>query len=80
MLWILAFLVTRYASVASLVAAVSLPVLCYLTGKPWSVVGFAAAAAVAVVVLHRTNLARLRAGTENRFQLRRRKPVPSTPT
>ena len=83
LLWILAFVLTRYASVASLVAALSLPVLVYLTGKPWSVVEFAAAAAVAVVVLHRANLSRLRAGTENRFELRRRKapaPAPPTPT
>lgn len=84
LLWILVFVVTRYASVASLVAALSLPVLVYLTGKPWSVVGFAAAAAGAVVVLHRTNLRRLRAGTENRFELRRRRkaatPAPPTPT
>jgi len=84
LLWILVFVVTRYASVASLVAALSLPVLVYLTGKPWSVVGFAAAAAGAVAVLHRTNLRRLRAGTENRFELRRRRkvaaPAPPTPT
>jgi glycerol-3-phosphate acyltransferase PlsY len=85
LLWILAFVLTRYASVASLVAALSLPVLVYLTGKPWSVVGFAAAAALAVVVLHRANLSRLRAGTENRFELKRRRrkapaPAPPTPT
>jgi glycerol-3-phosphate acyltransferase PlsY len=85
LLWILAFVLTRYASVASLVAALSLPVLVYLTGKPWSVVGFAAAAALAVVVLHRANLSRLRAGTENRFELTRRRrkapaPAPPTPT
>ncbi|MDX6510442.1 MAG: acyl phosphate:glycerol-3-phosphate acyltransferase [Gaiellaceae bacterium] len=85
LLWILVFVLTRYASVASLVAALSLPVLVYLTGKPWSVVGFAAAAALAVVVLHRANLSRLRAGTENRFELKRRRrkapaPAPPTPT
>jgi hypothetical protein len=48
------------------------------------VVGFAAAAAVAVVGLHRANLSRLRAGTENRFELKRRRkapaPAPPTPT
>ena len=83
LLWILVFVLTRYASVASLVAALSLPVLVYLTGKPWPVVGFAAAAALAVV-LHRANLSRLRAGTENRFELKRRRkvpaPAPPTPT
>src|ERR671922_607306 len=33
------------------------------------------AAALAVLVLHRSNLARLRAGTETRVQLRRRRPA-----
>ncbi|MDQ5821605.1 MAG: glycerol-3-phosphate 1-O-acyltransferase PlsY [Actinomycetota bacterium] len=83
LVWIAAFLLTRYSSAASLAAAVALPVLVYLTGKPWSVVGFATGAAVAVFVLHRGNVARLRAGTENRFELRRRKaaaPAPPTPT
>ena len=33
---------------------------------------FSCAASAAVIVLHRANLRRLRAGTENRFRLRRR--------
>jgi len=35
------------------------------------VIAFAAVAAVAVIALHRGNIARLRAGTENRFRFRR---------
>jgi glycerol-3-phosphate acyltransferase PlsY len=35
------------------------------------VIAFAAVVAIAVVGLHRANIARLRAGTENRFRLRR---------
>jgi glycerol-3-phosphate acyltransferase PlsY len=35
------------------------------------VIAFAAGAAAAVLVLHRPNIARLRAGTENRFRFRR---------
>ena len=77
--WIVLFVLTRYASVASLGAALALPVLVYLTGKPWSVVEFAGAAALAVFVLHRANVARLRAGTENRFELRRRKSAAPAP-
>src|SRR5947199_176853 len=45
-------------------------------GEPWPVVAFASAAALAVLVLHRANLKRLRAGTENRFQLRRKDGPP----
>ena len=69
--WILAFLAFRYASVASMAAALSLPVAAALFGEPWPVLAFAAVAAVAVVALHRGNIARLRAGTENRFRFRR---------
>jgi glycerol-3-phosphate acyltransferase PlsY len=70
--WILTFLVTRYASVASILAAASLPVAAAALGYGWPVIAFGGAAAVGVVVLHRGNLRRLRAGTESRFQLRRR--------
>src|SRR5919204_3385829 len=69
--WIATFVVLRYASVASMLAAASLPVAAVLLGEPWPVIAFAAVAAVAVVVLHRGNIARLRAGTENRFRFRR---------
>jgi glycerol-3-phosphate acyltransferase PlsY len=73
--WVVAFLVTRYASLASIVAAVSLPVLAVLLGEPWPIVVFASIAAVGVILLHRPNIARLRAGTESRFRLRRTRAV-----
>src|SRR6266487_7145004 len=69
--WIATFLVFRYASVASMVAALSMPLIAVLLDEPWPVIAFAGAAAVAVVVLHRANIARLRAGTESRFRFRR---------
>jgi len=72
--WIVTFLVTRYASVASMVAACSLPVAAAILSEDWPVIAFAAAAAVGVVFLHRANIRRLVAGTESRFQLRRRRP------
>ena len=69
--WIVAFLVTRYASLASMVTAVALPFIGLALGEPWPVIAFSAIAGVAVFVLHRANIARLRAGTESRFRLRR---------
>jgi glycerol-3-phosphate acyltransferase PlsY len=69
--WLAVFLLFRYASLASILAAVSLPVIAALLGEPWPVIVFGAAAAVAVVVLHRANIARLRSGTESRFRFRR---------
>lgn len=74
--WIAVFLLFRYASVASMVAACSLPFIALAIGEPWPVIVFGAGAAVAVVVLHRGNIARLRAGTERRFSFRRRKGAP----
>jgi glycerol-3-phosphate acyltransferase PlsY len=77
--WIVVFLVLRYASVASMVAAVSLPLWAWLVGYPWPVIAFGVVAAAAVVFLHRANIGRLVRGQENRFQLRRRRkePLPS---
>ena len=75
--WIAVFALTRYASVASIVAALSLPVSAVLLGEPWPVLVFASAAALGVLILHRGNLARLRAGTETRVRLRR-KPAATT--
>ena len=74
--WIVVFLGFRYASVASIASALSLPVVSVAIGEPWPVTVFASAAALAVLVLHRANLKRLRAGTENRFQLRRKDRSP----
>ena len=64
--WIVVFVVTRYASVASIVAACSLPLLAWAFGEPWPVIAFGGAAAATVVVLHRQNIRRLLAGTESR--------------
>jgi acyl phosphate:glycerol-3-phosphate acyltransferase len=75
--WILTFLLTRYASLASIVAGLSLPVLAVALGYPWPVIVFAGAAAAAIVVLHRPNIRRLLSGTENRATLRRRRSTGS---
>ena len=72
LVWVLVFALTRYASVSSILAAVSLPVGALLLDEPWPVLVFTSAAAVGVLLLHRPNLARLRAGTETRVQLRRK--------
>ncbi|MHB8642607.1 MAG: glycerol-3-phosphate 1-O-acyltransferase PlsY [Gaiellaceae bacterium] len=75
--WIVAFLVTRYASVASIVAALALPVAAALLGHSWPVIAFSFVAAAAVILLHRGNMKRLLAGTESRFVLRRRRSGPA---
>jgi acyl phosphate:glycerol-3-phosphate acyltransferase len=62
-----------------MLAALSLPIAAVLIGEPWPVIAFAGVAAVAVVVLHRANIARLRAGTENRFHFRKKGQTPAGP-
>ncbi|MDP9231497.1 MAG: glycerol-3-phosphate 1-O-acyltransferase PlsY [Actinomycetota bacterium] len=69
--WILVFVLFRYASVASIVAALSLPLIAVALGEPWPVIAFGSIAALAVILLHRPNISRLRAGTETRFRFRR---------
>jgi glycerol-3-phosphate acyltransferase PlsY len=48
-----------------------MPLAAVLLEALWPVIVFAAVAAVAVIFLHRANVARLLAGTENRFRFRR---------
>jgi glycerol-3-phosphate acyltransferase PlsY len=73
LVWLAVFVTLRYASLASILAGIALPVFAYVYGYPTSVVLFGAGAAAAILFLHRGNLARLREGTERRFHFR--KPV-----
>jgi len=70
--WLVVFLLTRYASVGSLVAAVGLPTAAAVLNEPWPVILFATASGAAVIVLHRANVKRLLRGKENRFEWPRR--------
>jgi len=71
--WIVLFALTRYASVASIGAALSLPAVAAALGYGWPVIAFGGAAAAGVILLHRANIRRLAAGTESRFAFRKRK-------
>jgi glycerol-3-phosphate acyltransferase PlsY len=73
-LWLVVALVTRYVSVASMVAALAFVLSAILTGQPWPVVAFTVFGTCIVFWRHRTNIARLRAGTENRVNLRGARP------
>jgi glycerol-3-phosphate acyltransferase PlsY len=70
--WIVAFLATRYTSVASLLSAATLPLFAILFCASWLVVAFTAGAGIAIFALHRANIGRLLNRTENRFELGRR--------
>ncbi|TSA34226.1 MAG: glycerol-3-phosphate 1-O-acyltransferase [Opitutales bacterium] len=72
-LWLTAFALTRYVSVASILLGVSLPLSCWMlplfTSRKFSPAEFWFAAAIAAfnVWTHRSNIGRLLNGTENRF-------------
>ena len=69
--WLVVFVVTRYASLASIVTALTLAVLVVVLDYPWPIRAFGIAGAAAVIVLHRQNIRRLRGRTEHRFELGR---------
>lgn len=80
--FLVVFLLGRYVSLGSIVATASLAPIAAALGEPWPVVVMGGIAFLGVVVLHRANIARLRAGTESRATPRRRKggaPVAPTP-
>jgi glycerol-3-phosphate acyltransferase PlsY len=70
--WLITFYFSRYVALASIVAAVVLPItmaaLMTVRGT-WNYVllGFGIVMGVLVIVRHRSNIARMLAGTENRF-------------
>jgi glycerol-3-phosphate acyltransferase PlsY len=73
-IWGLVFALSRYVSLASIALGVSLPLSCWLLPLATSLkfgpaeFWFAAALAAFNVWTHRSNLGRLLAGTENRFE------------
>ncbi|MCL1971544.1 MAG: glycerol-3-phosphate 1-O-acyltransferase PlsY [Endomicrobia bacterium] len=63
------FLASGYVALGSIVAAVSLPLTAYFTGYYMEAVIVAFAAALLIIYTHRSNIKRLREGTENRFKI-----------
>ena len=74
--WLLCLLATGYVGLSTVLAAISLFVLALLTHADTARLAFALVVAALIPWTHRSNLARLRAGTESRFErvrlLRRR--------
>jgi glycerol-3-phosphate acyltransferase PlsY len=65
--WVAVFFIGRYVSLASILGAVALPLAAWLLGAGRPLVGLAVAVAAFVIIMHRSNIRRLRAGTESRF-------------
>ena len=73
--WVVVFLLTRYASLASIATALALAVLVVAFDYEWPIAVFGVVGAAAVIAMHRQNIRRLLAGTEHRFELRRPRGV-----
>jgi glycerol-3-phosphate acyltransferase PlsY len=77
-LWIVAALVTRYVSIASMVGAVSLPITALIMQRSTVLVIVTAVIALFVIYRHRANISRLLAGTESKIgQKAAAAPVPA---
>ncbi|HNU99657.1 MAG: glycerol-3-phosphate 1-O-acyltransferase PlsY [Verrucomicrobia bacterium] len=76
LVWVLAFLVSGYVSLASVVAAFALPFIVWLTGGSATLIAVAAVLGALAIYKHRSNIQRLRAGTEHRFRRSRTNGAP----
>jgi glycerol-3-phosphate acyltransferase PlsY len=74
--WIITLALTRYASVASIAAAVALPVTAWLTQPNLVLRIVTTAIGLLVIVRHRSNIARLRNGTEQRLDFKSKGSIP----
>jgi glycerol-3-phosphate acyltransferase PlsY len=83
LVWLLVFGLSRYVSLSSISAAAALPIAFIVTGvvrgnapfgKEAPVTAFCIAIAVLVIVKHTSNVKRLLAGTENKFERKKDRP------
>lgn len=70
--WIIAFVATRYVSVASIVAAVALPTAVWFTQENLLLRVIAIVLGALAIYKHKANIRRLRDGTENRFDFKKK--------
>ncbi|MDR1196052.1 MAG: glycerol-3-phosphate 1-O-acyltransferase PlsY [Endomicrobium sp.] len=67
------FLISGYVALGSVCAAIVMPLASYFSGYHIEAVIFAFAVALLIIYKHRTNIKRLREGTENRFKIFKKK-------
>ncbi len=65
--WVVALVLGGYVGLSTILAAAALVPMALLTGAGPERLAFAIAMALFILYTHRSNLARMRAGTENRF-------------
>ncbi len=67
-LWVAIFYATRYVSLASILAALSLPILALIFAPGKTALAVSVMVALFVVIRHRANVGRLLSGTEKKFE------------
>jgi glycerol-3-phosphate acyltransferase PlsY len=72
--WIVVFAISRYVSLASIAASITLPFACWVDQKSTALILVTGAMGVLAVYKHKANIRRLLNGTESRFG---RKPAPA---
>jgi glycerol-3-phosphate acyltransferase PlsY len=67
LVWIIVFFISKFVSLASILAAAALPFAVYFTGGARRIVMLSAVLGALAIYKHKTNIQRLLSGTENRF-------------
>lgn len=71
-IWAVVFFVTRYVSLGSIVAAIALPLAAWQLNGRKEMIIISGMVGALVVYQHRSNIKRLLAGTENRFERKKK--------
>ena len=69
--WLVIFAITRYVSLASICAAVTVPIATWLVMNDQTLTVFTAIIGVVVIYKHKSNIQRLVAGTESRIGVKK---------
>ena len=67
-IWLIIVMISKYVSLASIVAAAFVPILAYAFDMPMEFVIFGIVAAIFVIYRHKTNIVRLLNGNENKIK------------
>ncbi|MDR3121518.1 MAG: glycerol-3-phosphate 1-O-acyltransferase PlsY [Clostridiales bacterium] len=68
--FIIMLLLTRYVSVGSIIAAVSLPIVSLILAKPNYFMVYSVTIALLLIIMHRKNIGRLISGTEPKLKVK----------
>lgn len=71
-IWLVVVMLSKYVSLASIIAAICVPIFAFVLGMPFEFVAFGVVAALFVIYRHKSNIGRLMNGTENKIKAGKR--------